>query len=565
MSDDVGPIILSTNKRKAIILIKKNQHVTLSGCCDVACLFGEIFIHGFYINSKNSSFKRLYPVVSYTTSLLHTVIVNRGNRKIEGDDLENVKQSLLVNFPLINEQLKKCPIFSAIIYLSDVSTPTIQMMKYYYSNCLKNFDHLKSTRLFKHLHILSNDIHAKSSILYNFEIENNILNRKNFKLYDKEPFKIITIGDKNSGKSTINRFVANSYLSQGICDVLWLDLDIGQPEFTTSGFMSLTHVKEPIFTPPPFHMKFEEGKVLFVGDFNMVSLHRRYITILQELLRKLYSVLNDNKKYIVIINTMGYITEKGKILLDEIISILQPNLFIMCSKSENLEYSNDLAVDKNTIKVLSNFNDNSIQNPGQVRQSNVIDNGKNARSMRVVGYMSNIFSSFPRTIFSPIPSLWPVHVLKMKNLLLFNEPELPYIEESKFKEAFEVTMVALCNFIDGNENGFNKVPFQDSNLPTPLIIQFRGLVMKLSYRLTNLECYGVGIITNIDMVNKTISICSPVESHIIFNKVRILARGRGLQIPSVILDGKHDYNDDGYHSLRTSNRRWGIFNLNITR
>uniref|UniRef100_A0A0N5CF91 Polynucleotide 5'-hydroxyl-kinase NOL9 n=1 Tax=Strongyloides papillosus TaxID=174720 RepID=A0A0N5CF91_STREA len=565
MSETKDNIIFSKDKKSAILSIQKNHHIAIKGYTNVACLYGEVFIHGFYINSKNSSPHKTYPIASYSSSLLNTVIVNRGNQ-IEEEDINNIKQSLLPEFPDINENLSGYTKFTAIVYLVNAPEPTIKLMRHFFPELLSNFRQIKGTEIFNHVYLLDNECHAPTSVLYDLSTEKTILQQIEKEECKDEPFTIISIGSKNSGKSTINRFMANAFISQNQYTVLWLDLDIGQPEFTVSGFMSLIELKEPIFTPPPFHMKIDEGNILFVGKYEMDSLHRRYITILQDLVRKIQSTyFGKEKKCVLIVNTMGYIKDKGKDLLDEIIGILSPKLFVMCTDNNQFEYNNGNMNNRNTVRVYNKLDETVYKNPYVVKRSKMIDNGRDARKMRVIGYFSNIFKTFSFVPYSTNPARWPVYVVKMKNYFIFNEPDLPLFEECRLKESLEVTMVALCNFTDNNEKGFNKVPFGDSDLPTPIVICFKGLTMKLNYRLTNLDSFGVGIITHVDMINKTFSICTPLKRDVFENNVKVLARGRGLQIPPILLNCQVNDNYDGYRSLKTYSKEWVVYNQTTAR
>lgn len=99
---------------------------------------------------------------------------------------------------------------------------------------------------------------------------------------------IVVCGPKGSGKSTFLRYVTNMLLSaqreerrrvaqsedddfgpvsgsaaqrtgadqdeQTLAGVVCLDLDVGQPEHGPPGFLSLTHVRYPVLTPPPLRV-----------------------------------------------------------------------------------------------------------------------------------------------------------------------------------------------------------------------------------------------------------------------------------------------------------------------
>jgi len=67
--------------------------------------------------------------------------------------------------------------------------------------------------------------------------------------------KIMTVGGKSSGKSTLSRLLCNTFSSRsGFPKVVYLDLDPGQPEFGPPGQLSLVEVGTPLFGPSFTHV-----------------------------------------------------------------------------------------------------------------------------------------------------------------------------------------------------------------------------------------------------------------------------------------------------------------------
>jgi polynucleotide 5'-hydroxyl-kinase GRC3/NOL9 len=67
--------------------------------------------------------------------------------------------------------------------------------------------------------------------------------------------RIMAIGAKSSGKSTLNRIICNTLTTKPSSPkVLYLDLDPGQPEFTAPGQISLVEVTAPLLGPPFTHL-----------------------------------------------------------------------------------------------------------------------------------------------------------------------------------------------------------------------------------------------------------------------------------------------------------------------
>ncbi|KAG8806919.1 Polynucleotide 5'-hydroxyl-kinase grc3 [Serendipita sp. 399] len=89
-------------------------------------------------------------------------------------------------------------------------------------------------------------------------------------------------GPKNTGKSMFTRMVANRLL-QKYRRVAYLDCDIGQPEFTPPGMVSLHVLTEPIFGPPFTHLR-NPFRAHFVGSTSIRSLPLHYQACVLQLL-----------------------------------------------------------------------------------------------------------------------------------------------------------------------------------------------------------------------------------------------------------------------------------------
>ncbi|XP_064778485.1 polynucleotide 5'-hydroxyl-kinase NOL9-like [Oncorhynchus masou masou] len=60
---------------------------------------------------------------------------------------------------------------------------------------------------------------------------------------------ILVCGAKNVGKSTFNRHFISTLINH-TASVEYLECDLGQTEFTPSGCLSLSTVREPLLGPP---------------------------------------------------------------------------------------------------------------------------------------------------------------------------------------------------------------------------------------------------------------------------------------------------------------------------
>jgi polynucleotide 5'-hydroxyl-kinase GRC3/NOL9 len=75
--------------------------------------------------------------------------------------------------------------------------------------------------------------------------------------YSRRPIRIMTIGPKSSGKSTLSRALVNAILTRpnnASRSLYYLDLDPGQPEFGPPGQLSLIEVSAPLLGPSFSHL-----------------------------------------------------------------------------------------------------------------------------------------------------------------------------------------------------------------------------------------------------------------------------------------------------------------------
>lgn len=112
----------------------------------------------------------------------------------------------------------------------------------------------------------------------------------------------VIIGPVNSGKSTTARYLTNMYLNN-YETVAFLDCDLGQPEFTPPGMISLTLVKDPLLGHPCTHLKIPKHSI-FIGDTSPKRDPDSYITGLYKLVDIYRKECNGIP---LVVNTSGWI------------------------------------------------------------------------------------------------------------------------------------------------------------------------------------------------------------------------------------------------------------------
>lgn len=127
--------------------------------------------------------------------------------------------------------------------------------------------------------------------------------------------RVVVCGRQNTGKSSLLRVIANTFLN--VCpEVLYLDCDPGQCEFTPAATVSLTRVTKPLLGPPSTHVQ-TPLKALFVGHVSPVSQPDSYSRAVQSLVEYAGQVAPPETPLLV--NTMGWVNGLGLSLLVDVL------------------------------------------------------------------------------------------------------------------------------------------------------------------------------------------------------------------------------------------------------
>lgn len=118
--------------------------------------------------------------------------------------------------------------------------------------------------------------------------------------------RFVTLGPKNSGKSSLSRFLVNKHIeSMPNSQVYYLELDPGQPEYTPAGNLSLHLIDKLNFSPSYAHATFQ-GVVrsCHLGYTSPIETPHRYLDMCSFLVRWFES--HSNPQDILIVNTPGW-------------------------------------------------------------------------------------------------------------------------------------------------------------------------------------------------------------------------------------------------------------------
>lgn len=136
------------------------------------------------------------------------------------------------------------------------------------------------------------------------------------------PQRILIAGGKGVGKSTTLRYLVNGLLPANE-EIVVVDFDPGQPEFTPPGCISVNIIDRPLTGPNYTHLRTPFYQI-FIGDVNVARCVPRYV----QAAKKLVKFLNESerlKNRTVIINTMGFCEGIGLDLMVYIIKLVHPS------------------------------------------------------------------------------------------------------------------------------------------------------------------------------------------------------------------------------------------------
>jgi polynucleotide 5'-hydroxyl-kinase GRC3/NOL9 len=165
---------------------------------------------------------------------------------------------------------------------------------------------------------------------------------------------IFVCGPKSSGKSTFARLLTNRLLSNlpgsekgsNATGIALLDLDPGQPEYSTPGHLSLVHLQEPNFGPPYAH-PIPHGKCRMVrshaiGAVTPSMAPSFYMACASDLLAHYRNLLSSSLNCPLVINTPGWVLGTGLEILVDLITKIRPTDVVYMSQAGPPEVTTSL-------------------------------------------------------------------------------------------------------------------------------------------------------------------------------------------------------------------------------
>lgn len=318
-------------------------------------------------------------------------------------------------------------------------------------------------------------------------------------------------GAKNSGKTTFSRHLLNILLHR-YKRVAYLDTDVGQPEFTPPGFLSLTIVDKltPDLTIPC--LKTPE-RSFFFGDVSSKrdpTAYLTYISTLYDHYKKEYCTSNNtegsNKTELpLVVNTPGWVKGVGYDLLVNMLKYIAPTHVVKINISAQSKNLPDGAfwLDGNK-EVMVNLIEISSAREDSFKRSVLVQKDAHLlRDLRIMAYFRQCFPSnlnittikeLAQALASQPPYEVPISSIKIRHLYC-------QIPSTEIYYSLNATIVGLAVSSEGSGNS----PW----------------------------CVGLGIVRGVDTFKGLLYVITPIPPSTL-EKVDLFLQGF-IQIPTGLL------------------------------
>ncbi|KAJ6843991.1 polynucleotide 5'-hydroxyl-kinase NOL9 [Iris pallida] len=331
--------------------------------------------------------------------------------------------------------------------------------------------------------------------------------------HHRAPITLIC-GPKNSGKSTFSRHLLNNLLSQRYEAVAYLDTDVGQPEFSPPGCLSLHLVHESLSDTVNQQIKTPE-RCFFFGDISSKRDPKAYLNyifslydyFLEEYHQPQYG--GPGKRMLpLIINTPGWVRGTGFDVLVEVLRHIAPTYVVqirISAESKNLPTGafwldvNEEAA--NLIEIHSARRDSLDQSILMQKDA------RRSRDHRLLNYFKQCFPSYinietNKELAHALGSLPPYEVSISRIKVMHLHCEVP---ESEIFHSLNATIVGLAVSSAGISMAQCRSPW----------------------------CVGLGIVRGVDLRKDVLYVITPIP-FCNLKKIDLLLQGF-IEIPTAFL------------------------------
>ncbi|XP_063173766.1 polynucleotide 5'-hydroxyl-kinase NOL9 [Candoia aspera] len=322
---DAAPLtVAAAREGRAALLLPPQQTLTFTGKCRLTCLYGSVRVFGFMV-APDQPPCNLYSPHTYCALTIEAAACKDPEKSEKEMKLE-AKSILRAHFV---PQEARCRLLRSfvphcsIVLLEQLDTP---VTKFVLSH--SDFSQIFRAKRQDASPFIPEDTVLASAGLGALDPGSGLLLSQSMLSAVAELIQacqdedegcpvILVCGPKSIGKSTFNRYLINLLLNSLPC-LEFLECDLGQPEFTPPGSISLVNVTEPLLGPPFTHQR-PPRKMAYYGDISCEHDTERYLDTLK------YVFGAYERDVPLVINTMGWVKGAGLLLLIDVIRLLSPS------------------------------------------------------------------------------------------------------------------------------------------------------------------------------------------------------------------------------------------------
>ncbi|XP_055980947.1 polynucleotide 5'-hydroxyl-kinase NOL9 [Sorex fumeus] len=324
------PVPRPVSRGRVLLLLPLEQGYTFSGTCRLTCVHGQVQVLGFTLGRGHArDLFSPYTHARLTISAVHYPAPERSDK----DTRRDLRASLRPYIKLEDRNwvIQKYSHLCSVVLLEPVksnmvnyivSHPGLSMVFSQESTSLVTSATEKTTQELQDVGIKKEKM--KSGLEMSESALSALEELVSLSCEEVDGCPVILVcGQQDIGKSTFNRYLINQLLNSLPC-VDYLECDLGQTEFTPPGCISLLNLTEPVLGPPYTHQRTPQ-KMVYFGRTTCHDLIDSYIETVK------YVFAAYKKEAPLIINTMGWMTDKGPLLLVDLIRVLAPSHVVQFS------------------------------------------------------------------------------------------------------------------------------------------------------------------------------------------------------------------------------------------
>ncbi|XP_053431461.1 polynucleotide 5'-hydroxyl-kinase NOL9 isoform X1 [Nycticebus coucang] len=514
------PPVRPVGTGRVLLLLPAQQGFTFSGICRVTCLYGQVQVFGFNI-SQGQPAREVFSTYTHTRLAINAVHYSMPEKSKK--EIRREARTLLRSHLNLDDRCWAMQNFSplcSIVLLEHLETSTVKFLTSHPGVSYIFMQESSAFRITPEYFTLRSigikkekkkkGLHLSESALSTLEELVNVSCEE----VDGCPI-ILVCGSQDVGKSTFNRYLINQLLNSISC-VDYLECDLGQTEFTPPGCISLLNVTEPILGPPFTHQRTPQ-KMVYYGKTSCKNNYEDYIEIIK------YVFSSYKRESPLIINTMGWVSDEGLLLLIDLIRLLSPSHVVQFSSSHSKYMPNltpgyvedrDGLYTKSKSKIRNRgfklaefaenleFADEEKESPVEfighklmcvrlefafrITPRNRELHNKMLRDLAVLGYLGQLQPPVPKPL-SPLHGLTPYQVPFNAVALRVTHSD---VAPTHILYAVNASWVGLCKILD-DVRGYVNGPVLLAQTPI-------------------CDCLGFGICRGIDMDKRLYHILTPV-------------------------------------------------------